>query len=66
MDKASARGRLERAEDEFSDLTQGSKDLVDQDGTRYKFVDGSEATGVGDAADTAERIVGYTKRSMSS
>lgn len=66
MENASARGRLEQAEDRFTEITQGAKDLLDlsPDGTRYKFVDGSEAEGVQAAADEAERIVRNTERSM--
>lgn len=68
MENASARGRLERAEDRFTDLTQGAKDLLNlgPDGTRYKFVDGSEVVGVQPAADMAELIVRNTERAMGS
>lgn len=62
MDKQSARDSLEKSEDRFTELTQGAKDLVDQEGTRYAFVDGSEATGIEAAARQAERIVRATER----
>lgn len=63
MDKQSARDSLEKSEDRFTELTQGAKDLVDQDGTRYRFVDGSEATGIEAAAREAARIVQAAERS---
>jgi len=60
FENASARDRLDAAELKFDDLTQGGRDLVDQSGTRYRFADGEEVTGVKAAADHAEQIVRRT------
>lgn len=64
MDNVTARERLYRAELEFDTLMEGGRELLDTDGTRYRFADGTEVNGVGAAADHAERMVRHVRLSL--
>lgn len=64
-DKQQARERLERAEEEFAELTDG-RGLLDQDGTTYRMYDGEEVRGVEAAAKAAERHVRFLRGGNSS
>lgn len=64
MENTAARERLYRAEAEFDALMEGGRELLDVDGTRYRFADGTEVTGVKAAADHAERMVRHVRLSL--